>query len=83
MGGVFHEVSSPSRVTFTETFDEAWYSGHALGGYELHEEGGVTVLVQTMQYESRAVRDEVLSSGLEDGIMKSHQRLDSILLDEN
>ena len=83
MGGVFQEVTSPSRVTFTETFDEAWYSGHAVGRYELHEERGVTVFVQTMQYESSAVRDEVLRSGLEDGIVKSHQRLDALLLDEN
>ena len=82
MGGVFQEVSAPTRVTFTEIFDEAWYSGHALGRYDLYEQSGQTVFVQTMQYESLAVRDQVLRSGFEDGIEKAHERLDLILLEE-
>src|SRR5262245_9365522 len=39
MGGVFQEIARPTRVTFTEVFDEAWYAGHALGSYQLHDEG--------------------------------------------
>ena len=31
-----------------------------------------------MRYESREVRDQVLRSGFEAGIEKSHQRLDDI-----
>jgi len=78
MGGVFQEVSVPTHVSFTEVFDEAWYAGHATGSYRLIDEQATTLLVQTMRYESRAVRDEVLRSGFETGIEKSHQRLDDI-----
>ena len=78
MGGVFQTVKAPTDVTFTEVFDEAWYSGHALGSYQLHDEGATTLLVQTMKYESREVRDEVLRSGFEAGIEKSNERLDAI-----
>jgi uncharacterized protein YndB with AHSA1/START domain len=78
MGGVFQEVTVPTHVSFTEVFDEAWYPGHATGSYRLLDEQTTTVLVQTMRYESRAVRDEVLRSGFETGIEKSHERLDEI-----
>ncbi|HTV21467.1 MAG TPA: SRPBCC domain-containing protein [Polyangiaceae bacterium] len=78
MGGVFEEVSAPTHVTFTEVFDEAWYAGHALGRYQLVDEGATTLLVQTMKYESREVRDGVLRSGFEAGIEKSHERLEAI-----
>jgi uncharacterized protein YndB with AHSA1/START domain len=78
MGGVFQEITRPTQVTFTEVFDEAWYAGHALGGYRLHDEGATTLLVQTMKYESRDARDAVLRSGFETGIEKSNERLDAI-----
>jgi uncharacterized protein YndB with AHSA1/START domain len=47
MGGVFHQVTAPTHVSFTEVFDEAWYPGHALGSYRLHAELATTRLVQT------------------------------------
>jgi uncharacterized protein YndB with AHSA1/START domain len=78
MGGVFREIVAPTHVSFTEVFDEAWYPGHALGSYQLHAEPATTLLVQTMTYASREVRDQVLRSGFEAGIEKSHQRLDEI-----
>lgn len=81
MGGVFETVTPPTHVTFTEVFDEAWYAGHALGSYRLIEETATTLLVQTMTYESRAVRDEVLRSGFESGIERSHSRLDAIFVE--
>lgn len=77
-GGVFQEITAPTHVSFTEVFDEAWYSGHALGSYRLLDEHTATLLVQTMRYESREVRDEVLRSGFESGIEKSNERLDAL-----
>lgn len=79
MGGLFQEIVVPTLVTFSEVFDEAWYPGHAMGSYRLIDEGATTTFVQTMKYESRDVRDQVLRSGLEQGIEKSHERLDAIL----
>jgi uncharacterized protein YndB with AHSA1/START domain len=78
MGGVFQEITVPTHVSFTEVFDEAWYSGHALGSYQLQAQEATTTLVQTMKYASREVRDGVLRSGFETGIEQSHQRLDAI-----
>ena len=78
MGGVYQSITAPTHVSFTEVWDEAWYPGHALGTYQLHDEGATTLLVQSMKYESREVRDQVLRSGFEQGIEASNERLDAI-----
>ena len=79
MGGVYREVSRPERIVFTEKFDQAWYSGDALITVEFHEQDGTTTLVQTIRYESKAVRDSVLKSGMRRGVKVSYDRLEKIL----
>ncbi len=64
-------------MTFTEVFDEAWYAGHALGGYRLHDECADSARADNEVRVTR-VRDEVLRSGFETGIEKSNERLDAI-----
>src|SRR5712671_1099031 len=59
MGGVYREIAAPERIV------EAWYPGEAVGTLVLVEQGGRTILTNTMRYESRAARDAVLKSGME------------------
>jgi uncharacterized protein YndB with AHSA1/START domain len=79
MGGVFREVSPPSRLVSTERFDEAWYPGECVGTIELTESGGVTTLTQTLLYESREARDGVLKSPMESGVAAGYDRLERLL----
>ena len=79
MGGVYREVTPPARIVFTEQFDQPWYSGAALITVEFHEQDGKTTLTQTIRYESKAVRDTVLKSGMRSGVKTSYDRLEKIL----
>ena len=79
MGGVYREVNAPERIVSTEKFDEAWYPGESLNTLVLVEQGGRTTLTQTMRYESREARDEVLKSGMEKGVTASYDRLADLL----
>lgn len=79
MGGIIREIVVPERLVSTEKFDEAWYSGEALGTFVLVEQDGKTTLTQTMRYESRETRDAVLQSPMEDGVMASYDRFAELL----
>src|SRR5262249_16513403 len=79
MGGNYIEVVRPERIVHTERFDEAWYEGESLNTWALIERDGRTTLTLTSRYETRAVRDEVLDSGMQSGVATSYDRLDDIL----
>src|SRR5262249_36470363 len=65
MRGVYREIAPPERYVGTETFDQPWYPGEAVGTTVLVEEGGRTTLTLTVQYESKEIRDAVLQSPME------------------
>jgi len=79
MGGVYREIVVPERVVATEQFDQAWYTGQAVGTLVLTEHEGKTTITQTMLYDSRATRDAVLQSPMESGVAASYNRLEQIL----
>src|SRR5258708_6030721 len=79
MGGVYREIAAPERIVATEKFDQAWYSGEAVGTAVLVEQGGKTTLTQTVLYESKETRDAVLKSPMETGVAASHDRLAGVL----
>ncbi|HET8644415.1 MAG TPA: SRPBCC family protein [Vicinamibacteria bacterium] len=79
MGGVYREIVAPERIVSTEKFDEAWYPGEAVGTLVLTEKDGRTTLTQTVLYESRAARDAVLQSPMEEGVVASYDRLAGVL----
>ncbi len=82
MGGVYREIVPPERVVCTELFDEDWTGGEALGTIVLTEKDGKTTLTQTMRYASKEARDNVLKSGMEQGLGASYDRL-AVLLETN
>src|SRR6476646_9301349 len=56
MKGVCLEFARPERIVATEEFDVRWYPGEAVGTLLFEERHGLTVLTQTIRYESRAAR---------------------------
>ncbi|MBL8234352.1 MAG: SRPBCC family protein [Bryobacterales bacterium] len=79
MGGVFLEVSSPSRLVVTEKFDEAWYPGEGLNTTVFVENGEITRTTITVLYESMEARDTARRSGMEHGMAAGYQRLEELL----
>jgi uncharacterized protein YndB with AHSA1/START domain len=79
MGGVFREIVPPERIVNTESFDDPWYPGEAVGTAVLVERDGKTTLTTTVLYASREARDGVLKSGMESGIAASYDKLAGIL----
>jgi uncharacterized protein YndB with AHSA1/START domain len=79
MRGVFREITPPDRIVGTEKFDQAWYPGEAAGTVVLTEQGGKTILTQTIVYESREARATVLKSPMEQGLGMSYSHLADLL----
>src|SRR5262245_16282914 len=79
VGGVFREVSAPSRLVCTERFDEAWYEGEGLVTVDFVEKQGKTTLRMTLRYESTAIRDAVLRSPMDTGMNASFDKLAELL----
>lgn len=79
MGGVFREVTPQEQFVATEKFDNAWYPGDALVTNVFTEHAGKTTLTCTVRYETDEARDDVLASGMADGVAASYDRLDALL----
>jgi uncharacterized protein YndB with AHSA1/START domain len=77
--GVYREVVRPERLVNTEVFDDPWYEGEATSTTLFIEQSGKTTLSVTMRYESKAVRDAVLASGMEKGLIASYGKLAELL----
>lgn len=79
MSGVCLEFERPERIVATEEFDVRWYPGEAVGTISLEERDGLTILTQTIRYESRTARDIALQSQMEHGIAFGYDRLAKLL----
>ena len=79
MGGEFKEVERPERYVATEKFDESWYPGEGLSTTTFEERAGKTYFQNVMQYESRAAREAVLASPMEEGLVVGYDRLEALL----
>jgi uncharacterized protein YndB with AHSA1/START domain len=79
MSGIFREIKRPSRIVHNETFDEDWTGGETLVTTLFTEQGGQTLVEQTVLYATREARDAVLKSPMEDGIARGYDRLDKVL----
>ncbi|HTL10370.1 MAG TPA: SRPBCC family protein [Chitinophagaceae bacterium] len=79
--GVVHEVSFPERIIQTFEFEGLSEKGHvALETARLEAlPGGRTRLTTHSVFQSVADRDGMLQSGMEKGVLDSHDRLDSVL----
>jgi uncharacterized protein YndB with AHSA1/START domain len=76
--GEYREITPPSRLVFTEIFEE--YPGTvSVVTTELTEEAGKTRLTATVSYPSPEVRDMVLKSGMSEGAGISYDRLEDLV----
>lgn len=75
--GEFREITRPARIVHTETMDGV--PGQALCTVTFAGSGARTTLTTTMLFESRALRDEALESGMTDGMSMSYDRMEACL----
>jgi uncharacterized protein YndB with AHSA1/START domain len=79
MSGEYREIVAAERIVSTESFDEPWYEGEAVGTIEFTEQDGKTTLTQTVRYASKEVRDAVLKTPMEHGVAASYDKLAEVL----
>ena len=78
--GEYREIRAPERVVHTEHVDGADATdAPALCTLELTEQGGRTILTQSMRFPTSALRDQALASGMSDGMASSYDRLEQVL----
>lgn len=76
--GEYRELSPPDRMVHTEIF-APFPDVVSVVHTELRAEGDKTRLVATVRYPSQAVRDMVVSTGMEGGAAKSYDMLDVLV----
>jgi uncharacterized protein YndB with AHSA1/START domain len=76
--GEYREIAPPSRLVFTEIFEQFPDSVSVVTA-EFTDEGGRTRLTATVRYPSLGVRDMVLASGMARGAGISYDRLEDLV----
>jgi uncharacterized protein YndB with AHSA1/START domain len=76
--GEYREIDPPSRVVFTEIFEQ-FPDTVSVVTAEFTEEGGKTRLTATVRYPSMQVRDMVAASGMAKGAGISYDRLEDLV----
>jgi uncharacterized protein YndB with AHSA1/START domain len=76
--GEYREIAPPSRLVFTEIFEQ-FPDTVSVVTAELSEEGGKTRLTTTVHYPSLEVRDMVMASGMAKGAGISYDRLEDLV----
>ena len=76
--GEYQEITPPSRLVFTEIFEEFPHSISVVTA-EFTDEGGKTRLTAIVRYPSGEVRDIVLGTGMARGAGISYDRLEDLV----
>jgi len=76
--GEYREIKPPSRLVFTEIFEE-FPDSVSVVTTEFTEEGGKTRMTATVLYPSLEVRDMVIASGMAGGAATSYDRLEDLV----
>ncbi len=74
--GEYREITPPERLVYTELMEP--YPDGSLVATTLTEEAGKTRVTVIASYPSTAIRDMVLSSGMERGAAASYDRLEDV-----
>ena len=77
--GEYREIAPPSRLVFTEIFEE-FPDVVSVVTSTFTEEHGKTRMTVTVQYPSREVRDGVIASGMAQGAGISYDRLEDLVV---
>jgi uncharacterized protein YndB with AHSA1/START domain len=76
--GEYREITPPSRLVFTEIFEQ-FPDTVSVVTAEFSEEGDKTRLTATVRYPSLDVRDMVMASGMSRGAGISYDRLEDLV----
>jgi uncharacterized protein YndB with AHSA1/START domain len=76
--GEYREITPPSRLVFTEIFEE-FPDTVSVVTTEFTEESGKTRMTATVRYPSLDVRDMVLATGMSRGAGISYDRLEDLV----
>jgi uncharacterized protein YndB with AHSA1/START domain len=76
--GEYREITPPSRLVFTEIYEEFPDSVSVVTA-EFADEGGKTRMTATVRYPSTEVRDMVLGTGMSTGAGISYDRLEDLV----
>jgi uncharacterized protein YndB with AHSA1/START domain len=76
--GTFLEISAPTKVVQTEIFDP-FPDAVSTVTMQLAETGAETTLTVRSVYPSREIRDQVIASGMEDGMRESYRQLAAVV----
>ncbi|XXX72814.1 SRPBCC family protein [Sorangium sp. So ce134] len=76
--GEYKEITPPSRLVYTEIFEQ-FPDTVSLVTSVFTDEGGKTRVTTTTSYPSKEVRDIVLSTGMEKGAALSYDRLEDLV----
>ena len=76
--GEYLEIAPPSRLVFTEIFEQ-FPDSPSVVTTEFADEGGKTRMTATVRYPSRDVRDMVIASGMSRGAGISYDRLEDLV----
>jgi uncharacterized protein YndB with AHSA1/START domain len=76
--GEYQEIVPPSRLVFTEIFED-FPDTPSVVTTNLVDEGGKTRMTSTVRYPSLEVRDIVLSTGMAKGAGISYDRLEDLV----
>jgi uncharacterized protein YndB with AHSA1/START domain len=76
--GEYQEIAPPSRLVFTEIFEE-FPDVVSVVTTEFTDEGGRTRMTATVRYPSLEVRDMVVASGMARGAGISYDRLEDLV----
>jgi len=80
--GCFHQVREPERLVQTFTF-EGEPDGVSLETMVFEElPGGRTRIVATSVVESFELRDQIVASGMETGVVEGYEKLDALLAEQ-
>lgn len=76
--GEYREITPPSRLVFTEIFEE-FPDTVSVVSTDFADEEGKTRMTATVRYPSREVRDMVLATGMSRGAGISYDRLEELV----
>jgi uncharacterized protein YndB with AHSA1/START domain len=79
--GEYREITPPSRLVFTEIFED-FPDTVSVVTTELADENGKTRMTATVQYPSKDVRDMVMASGMSTGAGISYDRLEDLVTEQ-
>ncbi|HEX7779070.1 MAG TPA: SRPBCC family protein [Vicinamibacterales bacterium] len=82
--GTFREVTPPSKLVHTETYDPGtvdytYPQREALVFVTFTEDNGITTVTTLIDFGSKEARDAAVATGMTDGMEQSYQLLDAVL----